>query len=85
MGLQGHHGDRAAVCHVVPFRLWACGGEPSGSRTCGAPVGLGEVRTGTAVVPGAEILGSRPRNQCHQVGPGVVTQGEQASSARIDR
>ena len=40
MDLQDHLIDRAAVCHVVPFRLWASGGEPSGSEGlwgfCGA-------------------------------------------------
>ena len=80
---RADHSDRAAVCHAVPFRPWACGGELSGAGTCGAPVGLGEARTGTAVVP-ADLRQSSS-NQCHQVGLGVVTQGEQASSARIAR
>jgi predicted RNase H-like HicB family nuclease len=43
MGLHRHHSDRAAVCRVVPFRLWASGGEPSGSKDlwgfCGARQG----------------------------------------------
>jgi hypothetical protein len=45
MDLQGHLSDRAAVCHVVPFRLWASSGEPSGSKdlwaSCGARRGTG--------------------------------------------
>ena len=43
MGLHRHHSDRAAVCRVVPVRLWASGGEPSGSKDlwgfCGARQG----------------------------------------------
>jgi hypothetical protein len=52
MGLHRHHNNRAAVCHVVPFRLWASGGKPSEAGTCGSSVGLGKARTGTAVAPG---------------------------------
>ena len=54
--------DRAAVCRVVPFRLWGSGGEPSGSKACGASVGLGKARTGTALAPGAESRRQSSRN-----------------------
>jgi hypothetical protein len=86
MGLHRHHSDRAALCHVVPFRLWASGGEPPGSKHlwdfCGARQGTdghgacARVRRAKAVVP---------QPSSHQVRPGGATQGEQTSSARIAR
>lgn len=39
VGLRRHPSYCAAVCHQVPFRLWASSGEPFGGRTCGAFVG----------------------------------------------
>ena len=84
MGLHRHHNDRAAVCHVVPFRLWASGGEPPGARTCGTSVGPGEARLGIAVA-GARNLRQSSATSRHQVRQGVVTHSEQASSARAAR
>jgi hypothetical protein len=54
MGLHRPHSDRAAVCRVVPFRLWASGGEPSGSKDLWGFCGARQVTDGTAPAPGAE-------------------------------
>jgi hypothetical protein len=82
MGLHRHHNDCAAVCRVVPFRLWASVVSPPKARACGVSVGPGEARTGSAVAPGAESE-AVVRYQQPSSRAGVVTQGEQASSARI--
>ena len=84
MDLHRHHNNRAAVCHVVPFRLWASRGEPSGSKDLWGFCGPGEARLGTAVAPVRDLRQS-PATSRHQVRLGVVTHGDQASSARTAR
>ena len=82
MDLRGHLSDRAAVCHIVPFRLWASRGEHSGSKDlwgfCGA-------REGTAGKDWGWEFETVVRTSRRQVRPGLVTHGEQASSARTAR
>ena len=57
---------------------------PPEARACGAFVGSGEARTGSAIASGAESE-AVVRNQQPSSRVGVLTQGEQASSARIAR
>ena len=61
MGLHDHHSDRAAVCRVVPFRLWASRGDPPKQGLVGASW-AGKARTGTALAPGAGELRQSSRN-----------------------
>ena len=86
MGLYRHHSDCAAVYHVVPFRLWASGGEPPGSKDLWGFCGARQGEDGHGACAGREELRQSSRNPSrHQVGPGVAPQGEQASSVRIAR
>jgi hypothetical protein len=58
MGLQRHHSHCAAVCRVVPFRLWASRGEPSGSKDLWGFCGVPRRGWGTAIVPRADVIGA---------------------------
>jgi hypothetical protein len=85
MDLQGHLSDRAAVCHVVPFRLWASGGEPSGSKdlwgSCGAWRGTGWNGGGT----GDRNLRQSSRNHCLYHSPARYALPVKGALATADR
>jgi hypothetical protein len=66
-------------------RLWASRGEPSESKGLWGFCGARRGADGLGDCVGRGIWGNRPATSSHRVGPGVVTQGEKASSARSAR
>jgi hypothetical protein len=60
-GCYHHHSHCAAVCRVVPFRLWASRGEPSESKGLWGFCGARRGADGLGDCIGRGIWGNRPQ------------------------
>ena len=72
MGLHRHHSDGAAVCRVVPFRLWASRGEPSGSKGLWGFCGARQGTDGHGACAGCGELRQSSRN------PAAIKSGQES-------